>query len=644
MGIKKKYEWILGYILIFIVYTLIQYVTYSIFGGEIIDFTLPSAAVIGLIFGPYGAITAAFSSIFYDWMKAELTFPASLEYFLLVLLYGCLCYKLWYGILLKNDSRDRLKLNSTHNLVKFIFVCAVLALVVSLYYNQGLNLPVTGYSSLTVPVMDFLNAFTFSVVMGMGFILLFRYLDVPFYYPGHFGSNIMSIKLHGNGKIFDYVLILAIIAVVLLNLFTNIKFVQSFLLLFALGVYLFKPLKPVNDYKKVIRISNRDIYIKNKPQSLFENLVLFAVILFLLVFAVIFILADYHVLIPLHNLNNQMSSIVYSGLTVAFLLIPFVLILNFFEKNFARPLGRISKILSKYIENDEITVDIQDADRYSEYLSQNSEIGTLSGAILKMFRDIEDYVSSIKVLNKEKEKIEAELSVAHNIQNSFLPVDFDIGGDNVDLSAIMLPAKSVGGDFYDFFMIGDGRFAFIVGDVSDKGIPAALFMSKSIQLFESYLQDFLSSGAKFDEVMYMINNKLCQNNESCMFLTAWVGIVDFKSGQLDYINAGHEYPIARINGKYKFLENESDLALGVMEDMSYTIRSIDLSVGDKILLFTDGVTDANNENGEFFGENQLFELFSQDKSVDEIKEYVFDFMGDSDQFDDFTLLMMEYKL
>ena len=284
-----------------------------------------------------------------------------------------------------------------------------------------------------------------------------------------------------------------------------------------------------------------------------------------------------------------------------------------------------------------------------KFLGRETEITNLSKVLSKMSVDLEEYEGNIKILTAEKERINAELAIAHDIQDSFLPKNFDLDEEDLDISAVMLPAKAVGGDFYDFFMIDDNHFAFVIGDVSDKGVPAALFMVKSKQIIQSSILSYhlVEEEYPLEEIIYEINNQLCVNNDSCMFVTSWIGLIDLDNGELTFVNAGHESPIIKSDGEFKFLETENDLVLGVMEDIKFHSHNIDLKQGDKILLYTDGVTDANNESNEFFGKDNLLKVvkendFNVNESLNGIIDLINDFTQNQEQFDDFTMLLVEY--
>ena len=262
---------------------------------------------------------------------------------------------------------------------------------------------------------------------------------------------------------------------------------------------------------------------------------------------------------------------------------------------------------------------------------------------------------------EERQRQAADLALARNIQRSSLPSVFppyprDL---TIDLFADMVPARDVGGDFYDFFHVGPGRLAVLVADVSGKGVPAAMFMMKA----KSILRELTLSMSDLGEIVAKANERLCEGNDADMFVTCWIGVLDEGTGELRYVNAGHNPPyLCRADGSLKPLAKVSGLFLGGMEGIRYKASTERLSPDDLLFLYTDGVTEANNVLGEFFGEARLEETlsghrglglsrFMADKSVlmvpmalcRRVRGAVDAFAGKAAQFDDITLLALRYR-
>ncbi len=243
--------------------------------------------------------------------------------------------------------------------------------------------------------------------------------------------------------------------------------------------------------------------------------------------------------------------------------------------------------------------------------------------------------------------IRHDLNVAREIQQGILPKTFPPFPNRKDFEiyANMAAAKEVGGDFYDFFMIDNDRLGFVIGDVSGKGIPAAIFMAVSRTLIRATGQKGMPAG----ECMHYANNLLCNESVSSMFVTVFYGIMNMKTGELEYGNAGHNPPyILKKDGTIEIVPSTGDIILGVFEDQAYKSKTISMNPGDGILLFTDGVTEAFNRADEEYGEERLEKLlltmkdFSTDKIVNTIIEDVNTFALGVAQSDDITMLSLKY--
>ncbi len=260
--------------------------------------------------------------------------------------------------------------------------------------------------------------------------------------------------------------------------------------------------------------------------------------------------------------------------------------------------------------------------------------------------DINSTVDTLKrYIADAAARIDAELAFAKAIQHSALPSVFPPypGRREFDIHAAMFTAKEVGGDFYDFYFVDEDTLAFLVADVSGKGIPAAMFMMQSKTLLKSCAE----SGREVEDVFVQTNESLCEHNEANMFVTAWMGILDLKTGVIEYANAGHNPPLVRRkDGSYEYLRIKPGFVLAGLEGMPYRKNSLQLAPGDTIFLYTDGVTEANDESGALYGESRLIHLLNGlgDGDVrtvcEEVKRDLDDFAGNAPQFDDITMLCL----
>ena len=281
-------------------------------------------------------------------------------------------------------------------------------------------------------------------------------------------------------------------------------------------------------------------------------------------------------------------------------------------------------------------------------MNTGDEIEELFDSFKQMYGDVREYIHKLGAVTAEKERIGAELDVAKHIQASMLPCIFPAFPDRkeIDVYASMDPAKEVGGDFYDFFMVDNRHLAIVMADVSGKGVPAALFMV----IGKTLIKDHTTPGRDLGQVFTEVNNLLCEANSEEMFITAFEGVLDLVTGEFVYVNAGHEMPfICKAGGKFEPYKIRHGFVLAGMEDMKYTAGSMMLEPGDKIFQYTDGVTEATDLADELYGMERLGTILNKvkDKTPDEIlpavKKDIDAFVGDADQFDDITMLCLEYK-
>lgn len=280
-------------------------------------------------------------------------------------------------------------------------------------------------------------------------------------------------------------------------------------------------------------------------------------------------------------------------------------------------------------------------------IKKNDEIGVLARAIHKMERDIAKYVKNLTAVTAEKERIGAELSIAAQIQADMLPSIFPAFPERpeFDIYATMNPAKEVGGDFYDFFMVDERHLAVVMADVSGKGVPAALFMV----IGKTLIKDHTQPGRDLGEVFTEVNELLCESNKEGMFITAFEGVLDLASGEFIFVNAGHEIPfICKKDGVFEPFQVCAGFVLAGMEGMRYHCGTMRLTPGDKLFQYTDGVTEAANKENELYGMKRLQKILAQNAAkrpaelLAKVKEDIDTFVGEAPQMDDITMLCVEY--
>lgn len=278
-------------------------------------------------------------------------------------------------------------------------------------------------------------------------------------------------------------------------------------------------------------------------------------------------------------------------------------------------------------------------------LPTGDELETLADAFNRMQRDLKAHVEDLVRTTAEKERIERDLQVANKIQTSMLPRIFPPFPDikNLDLFATMEPAREVGGDFYDFFLIDEHRLCFSIGDVSGKGVGAALFMV----IARTVLKNQALTGAPVAEIMRRSNELLCADNEESMFATVFLGVLNLQTGQVDYVSAGHNPPlIARSGQPFALLTVKPCVVLGGIEGSAYTSSSVTLAPGDLLFLYTDGITEGMNAAGDMFGEQRM--LAATDAAhprgaqalIRAVREALTAFVGVTPASDDVTMLAL----
>ena len=278
---------------------------------------------------------------------------------------------------------------------------------------------------------------------------------------------------------------------------------------------------------------------------------------------------------------------------------------------------------------------------------RGDEMGMLYDSFHHMQHSLADYMDELARTTANKERIESELSIAREIQMGMIPKIFPPypERDDVDLHAILHPAKEVGGDLYDFFIDGD-RLYFVIGDVSGKGVPASLFMAIARSLFRTLAQQVTSPA----EIMTKMNHSIAENNEANMFITLIIGILDLKTGSLKFCNAGHNPPvIIGVDGKSTLLQSKIQLFVGILEDMEYTAEEIILEKGSRLFLYTDGVTEAENTSKELYGEDRLLSTLAPLAScdirivVDTVIRSIASHVQEAEASDDMTILLIHYE-
>lgn len=339
---------------------------------------------------------------------------------------------------------------------------------------------------------------------------------------------------------------------------------------------------------------------------------------------------------------------VLCGLSICFL--------EYLEKNTTVPIEKLAEIARNYADKKKLQkkgkkgkINSREMMAQCEILSHiHGEPGYLASAFRKMMQDVEYYIEDVTRITTEKERIRTELTVAAHIQEDMLPDSGTLLTDRQEfiLRARMTPAKEVGGDFYDFFLLDDDHLAFLVADVSGKGVPAALFMVVS----KTLLRNWAGNAVSVEQVFTNTNRDLCRENKNGMFVTAWMGVLTLSTGELACVNAGHTRPLLRrADGNYNYVTGQNGFVLAGIEDIEYQKEEIQLNPGDTLFLYTDGVTEATDKENQLYGENRLEAVLNKNTAAapDEILTAVWEdvtvFKGEAEQFDDITMLSLRFN-
>ena len=339
-------------------------------------------------------------------------------------------------------------------------------------------------------------------------------------------------------------------------------------------------------------------------------------------------------LADLHDLFTTLVALALGGILLIFIVITLI------SQRITHPIEKLAKVTAKF-GSGQFDVKLPKVRR-------NDEIGQLTNSFEVMREELKKYIKNLEETTAAKNRIESELKIAHDIQQGIIPKIFPPfpERDDVDLYAVLDPAKEVGGDLYDFFFLDDNHLVFAIGDVSGKGVPASLFMAITRTLLRAKAVGDISPS----EIVSNINKDLCIDNDNAMFVTFFLGILNLKTGDLDFCNAGHNYPYILKSGLPPAqLKQTHGTPLGLFEEIKYKSGSMKIDKGDALVLFTDGIPEAMDIDGNLFGDPKLEALlaeFDKDHSPKGITKKLLEetktFETGAGQSDDITILVLTY--
>ncbi|MBQ9632432.1 MAG: PP2C family protein-serine/threonine phosphatase [Lachnospiraceae bacterium] len=344
---------------------------------------------------------------------------------------------------------------------------------------------------------------------------------------------------------------------------------------------------------------------------------------------------------------NAAFVIVFAVVFIPYFMIITLVARTIVRRDIVRPIQELANAAVAYGAEEDI---LQSGLHFKNIaILSHDEVLLLRDSMSDMEEKLIQYMNNLTRMTAKQERLKTEMDMSARIQMGVLPDSMEEDGTERDYTiyASIRPAKDVGGDFYDFFTIDDERIGIVMADVSGKGIPAAMFMMMAKLLLEIAAKD----GASPVDIMRRANQKLCDNNPEMFFVTIWFGIYHTRERTIRYVNAGHEYPAVfrQSEGKYSLLEGENDFVAGFEPDIEFTERQMVLEPGDKLFLYTDGIPEAHNSEGELYGIDRMLAAlnrcvgYTSKEFFDNFTKDVFGFMGEAEQFDDMTMLLLELQ-
>ena len=573
--------------------------------------------LLSLVLGPYAIVGFTIVELLYwilvlDMNNATVILLSLSSLLILVIM----PLKLWYLAKPKRGFEIP-NMNSFYSFVKIAIIVLFMILQTYIFshqiFNQTFDLNVESYYMIFILGLILL-------LLGLG---LFGKLNIAVYTP-------KQIKRFIPGRLHDLALVIAIIlSIATLN---NPNYLSFFFILILYTIFLIKPID-----EDVFKINNTQ-----KPTLFYKA---FISIFIILIIIPTFLLVSLTGLgIYEHGITSEFLNylVLLSGFFFA-ILIPLVIYMYFLEKQVLNPINQLSSYLYEEIKDE---VDFDNLVNNLNSITVNNEIKSFSESILNMEKEFADYRANLLDVTKEKERYETELKLAHEIQNSMIPTDFEefSENNNVSLWGVMKATHAIGGDFYDYFKIDEENIGFVIGDVSGKGVSTTLILVKTMTL----IRDYATYYSDLSDALYELNNELCKDNVKGLFVGCLLGKLNIKTGELCYVNAGHREPLIRQNdGDFEYLNEKPGLLLAGMENIHYKIHTIHLKPNDTLFLYTDGGTFANDGNDRYYGERNLQKILNQNKDnelkiiIKSVEDDINKFCSNKELSDDIAMLIIK---
>ena len=602
-------------------------------GGYYIYADIALGPIFGLMFGPAGALGFALGTLVGEVFEG-IGLPAPLIDFTITFFISALTYRLWYTTF-NRGKKDTPRFNSTYNIIKFLSITILISIVYfsflvisfSLFHNLNYSYSISDVD-FNVPYM--LNIITFTIIFGLLLISSFNILKIPLQTPK---KKISKININQN-----YLLAVLLICTgyfLFKEFIMNITSIRHFFIFITIITSI---LLYLNTFDVKVE-PTKDNY------SIIEEMILVFLAIITLTIVLNFNYFNMLILSYVPKIDPSYQILIILSFTSVFILLVSLIYIRFVENTITNPLYDMINTADNYFKTKN---KVESVYKLKKYITNDDSIGLLANSFVTLYDKIRTNLNQLQITTSEKEKFKTEFDVASQMQSNMLPKNFDeiTKNESFEIYAYMKPASEVGGDFYDYFKIDEDHVYFVIGDVSGKGIPSTLFMVKTMYLIENH--------TKFNEdlsqVIEKVNNLTYERNDEELFVTTWLGKLNLKTGKLSYVNAGHNQPlIKQDSNNFEYMKTHPNLVLGGMEGIKYNEHEINLNAGDMVFLYTDGVTEANDNYNGFYGQNRLKETINENKNkklndiINEITEDIDKFCNNSEQYDDITMLIIKYN-
>ena len=581
--------------------------------------------VFGLLFGPYGALGAVLGNIVIDhiggFTPIEIL-PSAIFSFGV----SCLAYKLWYSGF-KTDKITKPKLDNIYHLSLFLSIMIICGIIYSAIHGKLVGLIIsTDIIDFFTPSY-FLNFVNGAFIFGIVSLFISDKID--------FIQTPKTTKKAFNRKLYRILFYLLLISGIIAFITSEFDMGKNFIIgeIIVLGILLFAYLTKPFEYE--IQPNDENTMI----ESIMRNFLIVTLALAILGILVSIFSYKYVASLDANIFITLLPLLIITDVFIILFFIPGMIIFRYIERKLIKPISSFSKIENFINENEKIEAEGL-LDIYSKYVNEKNEIGTLARSYSRLIEHNNNYIENIREIESEKERVNAELDIATKIQAAALPTEA-LETDEFIVNGYSHPAKEVGGDFFDYYMIDDDNLAIVIGDASGKGVPAAILA----MITQVIIKQLIKHETDPSKVLCSLNNQISVNNSESMFITIWLGIYNKSSKKIIFSNAGHNPPLIKENGEFKYLDIDTGLVLGIMEDFGYVKEEITLT--NELVLYTDGITDANNNHNEMYGEDRLLKFFNEFKSdegpIIPLLNDISEFTEDAEQYDDMTLLYLKDK-